>query len=85
MNEGPGRVLDELAKLMNDGAGVAQGLKKEAQTAVRSQVEHFIGDMDLVRREDFEVVREMATRAREENEKLAKEIADLKAQLAKKK
>jgi BMFP domain-containing protein YqiC len=68
--------------LMTDAANVAQGVRREASTAFRSQTERWIADLDLVKREDFDVVREMASTAREENERLAARIAELEAQLA---
>ena len=70
MNQGPNRIFDEFAKLMTDAAGAAQGMKREAETAFRSQAERFLVDMDLVKREEFEAVQEMASRARAENEAL---------------
>jgi len=70
MNQGPNRIFDEFAKLMTDAAGAAQGMKREAETAFRSQAERFLVDMDLVKREEFEAVQEMASRARAENETL---------------
>ena len=70
MNQGPNRIFDEFAKLMTDAAGAAQGMKREAETAFRSQAERFLVDMDLVKREEFEAVQEMASRARAENEEL---------------
>lgn len=82
MNQGPNRILDELAKLMSDGAGLAQGVKREAETAFRAQAEGFLADMDLVKREEFDVVREMASRARKENEALRKDVEALKKKLA---
>ncbi len=82
MNQGPNRIFDELSKLMTDGAGVAQGIKREAETAFRAQAEGFLSNMDLVKREEFDVVREMASRAREENDVLKGELAKLKKQIA---
>ncbi len=79
--QGPNRILDEFAKLMTDAAGVAQGVKREAETAVRSQAEHFLAKMDLVQREDFEVVRDMASRAREENQALLARVDALEARI----
>jgi BMFP domain-containing protein YqiC len=76
-----GRISDEFAKLFSDAANVAQGVKREAETLFRSQAERFIADMNLVKREDFDAVREMAAKARAENEKLAKRIAALEARL----
>jgi BMFP domain-containing protein YqiC len=77
MTQGPNRVLDELAKLMTDAAGVAQGVKREAETAMRSQAERFLNRMDLVQREDFDAVQEMAARSRSENAALKKQLAAL--------
>ena len=81
MTQTSNRFLDELAKLMTDAAGVAQGVRREAETAFRTQVERWIADLDLVKREDFEVVREMASKARAENERLAARIAELEVRL----
>jgi BMFP domain-containing protein YqiC len=77
MTQTSNRVLDEFAKLMTDAAGVAQGVRREVETAVRGQAERFLGDMDIVKREEFEAVRDMAARAREENEALRRRIAAL--------
>jgi BMFP domain-containing protein YqiC len=76
------RMFDELAKLMTDAASVAQGVRREAESVFRSQVERFINDLDLVKRADFEVVRELASKARTENEALTARIAALEAKLA---
>ncbi len=76
------RVLDEIAKLMTDAAGAAQGVRREVETLVRSQGERMLRDMDVVSREDFEAVKAMATKAREENEALAARLQRLEAELA---
>jgi BMFP domain-containing protein YqiC len=81
MTQTSNRIFDEFARLMTDAAGVAQGVRREAETVFRSQMERFVADMDLVKREDFDVVREMASKARVENEKLAQRVADLEARL----
>ena len=81
MTQTSNRLLDEFAKLMTDAAGVAQGVRREVETAVRSQAERFLGDMDVVQREEFEVVREMAARAREENEALRRRLDALESGL----
>jgi BMFP domain-containing protein YqiC len=81
MTQSSNRILDEMARLMTDAASVAQGVKREAETAFRSQMERWIAGMDLVKREDFEVVREMASKARAENEALSARIAELEARL----
>lgn len=84
MNSGPNRILDELAKLMTDAAGAAQGVRREAETAIQAQLERLINSMELVKREEFEAVREMAIKAREENDALAARLADLEERLASK-
>ncbi len=81
MTQTSNRLFDELAKLLTDAASVADGARREVETVVRSQVERWIADMDLVKREDFDVVRELASRARVENEKLAARVAALEAKL----
>ncbi|MGL4199143.1 MAG: accessory factor UbiK family protein [Allorhizobium sp.] len=82
MSTGPNRILDDFAKLMTDAAGAAQGVRKEVETAFQAQVERWMNSMDLVKREEFDVVREMALKAREENEALQKRLEILEAQLA---
>jgi BMFP domain-containing protein YqiC len=81
MTTGPNRILDEFAKLMTDAAGAAQGVRREVETAFRGQAERMLNSMDLVQREEFEAVREMAIKARAENERLAARLAELEAQL----
>ena len=81
MTQTSNRLLDEFAKLMTDAAGVAQGVRREVETAVRSQAERFLGDMDVVQREEFEAVRDMAARAREENEALRRRLDALESRL----
>ena len=75
------RFFDDLSRLMTDAAGLADGARREAQTIAKSQHERMMAGMDLVSREEFEAVREMAARAREENEKLAERVAALEAKL----
>ncbi len=82
MTQGPNRLFDEFAKLMTDAAGAAQGLRREAETAFRVQAERFLTDMDLVKREEFDAVKEMASIARVENEALKVEIESLNKRLA---
>lgn len=81
MTTGPNRILDEFAKLMTDAAGAAQGVRREMETAFRSQAERILNSMDVVQREEFEAVREMAIKARAENEALAVRLSALEAQL----
>jgi BMFP domain-containing protein YqiC len=82
MTNGPNRILDEFAKLMTDAAGAAQGVRREVETAFRGQAEKILNSMDVVQREEFEAVREMAVKARAENKALAARIATLEARLA---
>jgi BMFP domain-containing protein YqiC len=78
---GPNRILDEFAKLLTDAAGAAQGVRREVETAFRAQAERLLNSMEIVQREEFEAVREMAFKARAENEKLSARIAALEARL----
>jgi BMFP domain-containing protein YqiC len=82
MSTGPNRIFDDFAKLMTDAAGAAQGMRAEVETAFKAQAERFMNSMDIVKREEFEAVREMAIKAREENDALAARIAELEAKLA---
>lgn len=75
------RFFDEVARLMNDAAGAAQGMRREVETVFRSQAERIMRELDLVRREDFEAVKEMARIAREDNEALKARVAALEAAL----
>jgi len=81
MTQTTNRFLDDIAKLMTDAAGVAQGFGREVETAVRSRAESFVADMDLVKREDYEVVRDMAAAARTENEALKARLDALEARI----
>jgi hypothetical protein len=75
------RFFDEVARLMNDAAGVATGVRREFETLFRSQAERILRDLDVVQREEFEAVKEMARLAREENEALKLRVAILEAAL----
>ena len=81
MTQTSNRFFDELAKVMTDAAGAAQGLRREVETIVRSQADRMMADMDVVRREEFEAVKEMAEKARLENEALSERLAALEARL----
>ena len=76
------RILDDFARLMTDAAGAAHGVRKEVETAFHAQAERFLNNMDVVKREEFEAVREMAARARDENEALKARIEALEAKLS---
>ena len=81
MTQTNNRLLDEFAKLMTDAAGAAQGVQREVQTFARAQGERLLRDMDVVAREEFEAVKAMAAKAREENEALSQRLAALEAQV----
>jgi BMFP domain-containing protein YqiC len=70
MTQGANPILDNISRLMTDAAGVATGMRREAEGVMRSQLERLVRDMDVVTREEFEAVREIAIRAREESEAL---------------
>ena len=75
MTQTTGRFFDELGKLITDAAGAAQGVRKEIETVVRAQAENILRELDIVQREEFEAVKAMAQKAREENERLKQRIA----------
>jgi BMFP domain-containing protein YqiC len=81
MTQTSNRFFDEIARLMNDAAGVAQGVRREFDTLFRTQAERWLRDLDLVKREEFEAVKDMARLAREENEALKTRVAALEARL----
>jgi BMFP domain-containing protein YqiC len=83
MTQTTNRFFDEVARLMNDAAGVAQGVRREFDTLFKTQAERVLRDLDVVQREEFEAVKEMARLAREENEALKARIAALEAKLGK--
>jgi len=80
MTQTTNRLFDEMARLMNDAAGVAQGVRREFDTLFHSQVERILRDFEVVQREEFEAVKEMARLAREENEELKARIEALEAE-----
>ncbi len=82
MTQTSNRLLDEFSKLMTDAAGAAQGMRREVETLMRAQGERILREMDVVQREEFEAVKEMAAKAREENERLGARIVELEAALA---
>ncbi|WP_417722829.1 accessory factor UbiK family protein [Salipiger sp.] len=64
------KVFEDISQLMTNAMGVAQGAKDEAETAVKSMIDRWLADRDFVTREEFDAVRAMAQKAREENEAL---------------
>ena len=81
MTQTSNRLFDEMARLMNDAAGAASGLRREVETVMRSQAERVLRSMDVVQREEFEAVKDMTRLAREENEALKARIDALEARL----
>ena len=75
--------FDDLANLLTNAMGAAKGMGDEVKAAGRARVDAIIADMDLVGREEFEIVKEMAAAARDENEALRKELKSLKAAVTK--
>ena len=85
MTQTTNKLFDDFAKLMTEAAGAAEGVRRETETVIKAQAEKFLRDMNVVTREDFEAVREMAQKARQENEALSVRITALEAALAKSK
>jgi BMFP domain-containing protein YqiC len=82
MTQTTNRFLDELSKLLTDAAGAAQGMRREVETLMKAQGERILRDMDVVQREEFEAVKEMAAKARDENERLSARISELETALS---
>ena len=82
MNPG-NKFFDDMSKLMTSAMGVAQGAKTEAETAMKSWMDRWLADRDFVTREEFDAVKAMAQKAREENAALEARIAALEAKPAK--
>jgi BMFP domain-containing protein YqiC len=82
MTQTSNRFFDEIARLMNDAAGVASGVRREFDTVFRNQADRILRELDVVKREEFEAVKDMARLAREENDSLKARIAALEAKLA---
>jgi BMFP domain-containing protein YqiC len=73
------RIFDDISQLMTNAMGVAQGAREEAETAFKGMIDRWLADRDFVTREEFDAVRAMAQKAREENEALSARIAELEA------
>jgi BMFP domain-containing protein YqiC len=83
MTQTSGRFFDELGKLLTDAAGAADGVRKEVEGVVRAQAERVLHELDVVQREEFEAVKAMAQKAREENGLLKERLAALETAAAK--
>jgi BMFP domain-containing protein YqiC len=75
------KIMEDISQLMTNAMGVAQGAKQEAETAMKSLLDRWLADRDFVTREEFDAVRAMAQKAREENEALKARIAALEAKV----
>ncbi|SHL37602.1 hypothetical protein SAMN05444414_11243 [Roseovarius marisflavi] len=73
------KVLDDISQLMTNAMGVAQGARTEAETAMKSMIDRWLADRDFVTREEFDAVRAMAQKAREENEVLKARLDAMEA------
>ncbi|WP_193140342.1 MULTISPECIES: accessory factor UbiK family protein [unclassified Meridianimarinicoccus] len=73
------RILDDMSQLFTNALGVAQGAKDEAETALKGMLDRWLADRDFVTREEFDAVRAMAQKAREENEALKARLDALEA------
>ena len=76
-------IISDLVKLANSAAGTFAGMTREARESARDRMKEAMGGMDFVSREEFDAVKEMAAKAREENEKLAERLAALEGKKAK--
>ena len=75
--QGRNKLMDDIGQIMTNAMGVAQGAKDEAETAMKSLMDRWLADRDLVTRDEFDAVRAMAQKAREENEALKLRIDTL--------
>lgn len=75
------KIFDDLSQLMTNAMGVAQGARDEAQNAMKGLMDRWLADRDFVTREEFDAVRAMAQKAREENDTLMARLAALEARL----
>lgn len=73
------KIMEDIGQLMSNAMGVAQGAKDEAETAIKSAMDRWLADRDFVTREEFDAVRAMAQKAREENEALKARVAALES------
>ncbi|MGI9372297.1 MAG: accessory factor UbiK family protein [Hyphomicrobiales bacterium] len=81
MSTGSARFFDDLARVMTSAAGAAQGVRNELDTLFRTQAERVLNELDVVQRDEFDAVREMAIKAREENDALKEQISALEAKI----
>ena len=77
-----GQFFDDVSRMFTDAAGLADSARREVETMAKCQLERILATMNVVSREEFEAVREMALKAREENDKLAARLAALEGKSA---
>lgn len=82
MTQNSSRFFDEIAKMMSNASGMAQGFRREIDTLVQAQVERVLNNLNVVKREEFDVVRDLAEKARAENDALAARIVELEQRLS---
>lgn len=82
MTTGPNKIFDDFARLMTDAAGAAQGARREMETMVQAQAERFMSTMDIVQREEFDAMRDLAMTAAQENADLKDKLATLEERIA---
>jgi BMFP domain-containing protein YqiC len=75
------RLLDEFARLATDAVGAAQGVRREVETVAKGQLERLLAEMEIARREEVDVLRDLVVATREENEELRRRVAALEARL----
>ncbi|MCI0468414.1 MAG: accessory factor UbiK family protein [Beijerinckiaceae bacterium] len=76
------RVYEDFTRLVTDAAEMATGVRREAETLLKSQMERLLATMDVVTREEFEAVKQMAAKARDDNDELRKKLAVLEAEIS---
>ncbi|MEO1702502.1 MAG: accessory factor UbiK family protein [Pseudomonadota bacterium] len=82
MTTGPNKIFDDFARLMTDAAGAAKGAQREVEAMFQAQAERFMSSMDMVQREEFDAMRDLAVNAANENETLKEQIAALEVRIA---
>lgn len=78
MTDTGSRIFDDIGRLMNEAAGVADGVRREVETGLKSQMERVVADLDLVKREDYDALRELVQAQSEELAQMRKELDALK-------
>lgn len=81
MTNPPNKFFGDISRLASDAMGAAQGVKKDIETMVHSQIEKMINDLDITKREESDVIKEMAQKALEQNKELLDKIATLEARI----